>query len=39
LEQPSKTGRKESIPRHNEIKKDLARSIYCDLSVPVLPGD
>jgi predicted RNA binding protein YcfA (HicA-like mRNA interferase family) len=33
------TGRKESIPRHNEIKKHLARSICRNLSVPVPPGD
>ena len=32
------TGRKESIPRHNEIKKHLARSICRNLSVPVPPG-
>jgi mRNA interferase HicA len=34
-----KTGRKEAIPRHNEIKKGLARSICRNLSVPVPPGD
>jgi mRNA interferase HicA len=34
-----RTGRKEAIPRHNEIKKGLARSIYRNLSVPVPPGD
>ena len=33
------TGRKEAIPRHNEIKKGLARSICRNLSVPVPPGD
>jgi len=33
------TGRKESIPRHNEIKKHLARSICRNLSVPVPPGN
>jgi mRNA interferase HicA len=33
------TGRKEAIPRHNEIKKHLARSICRHLSVPVPPGD
>jgi len=33
------TGRKESIPRRNEIKKHLARSICRNLSVPVPPGD
>jgi hypothetical protein len=35
----SQTGRKEAIPRHNEIKKYLARSICRNLSVPVPPGD
>ena len=34
-----RTGRKEAIPRHNEIKKHLARSICRNLSVPVPPGD
>jgi mRNA interferase HicA len=34
----SRTGRKEAIPRHNEIKKFLARSICRNLSVPVPPG-
>jgi len=33
------TGRKEAVPRHNEIKKLLARSICRNLSVPVPPGD
>ncbi len=33
------TGRKEAIPRHNDIKKHLARSICHHLSVPVPPGD
>jgi hypothetical protein len=33
------TGRKESVPRHNEIKKYLARNICRNLSVPVPPGD
>lgn len=33
------SGRKEAIPRHNDIKKHLARSICRHLSVPVLPGD
>ena len=33
------TGRKEAVPRHNEIKKFLARSICRNLSVPVPPGD
>jgi predicted RNA binding protein YcfA (HicA-like mRNA interferase family) len=33
------TGRKEAIPRHNEIKKFLARSICRRLSVPNPPGD
>ncbi len=32
------TGRKEAIPRHNEIKKFLARSICRHLSVPTPPG-
>jgi mRNA interferase HicA len=32
------TGRKEAVPRHNEIKKHLARSICRNLSVPLLPG-
>lgn len=32
------TGRKEAVPRHNEIKKHLARSICRNLSVPVPPG-
>ena len=32
------TGRKESIPRHNEIKKHLAKSICRNLSVPEPPG-
>ncbi|GDY21816.1 addiction module toxin, HicA family protein [Verrucomicrobiota bacterium] len=34
-----KTGRREAIPRHNEIKKHLARSICKNLSVPIPPGD
>ena len=34
-----RTGRKEAIPRHNEIKKFLARSICRNLSVPPPPGD
>ncbi len=33
------TGRKEAIPRHNEIKKHLARSICRNLSVPGPSGD
>jgi len=33
------TGRKEAIPRHNEIKKHLARSICRNLSVPAPLGD
>jgi mRNA interferase HicA len=33
------TGRKESIPRPNEIKKYLARSICRNLSIPCPPGD
>ncbi len=33
------TGRKEAIPRHNEIKKFLAQSICRNLSVPVPPGN
>ena len=33
------TGRKEAIPRHNEIKKLLARSICRNLSVPIPPGN
>jgi len=32
------TGCKEAVPRHNEIKKLLARSICRNLSVPVPPG-
>lgn len=34
-----KTGRREAIPRHNEIKKHLARSICKNLPVPIPPGD
>jgi mRNA interferase HicA len=33
------TARKEAIPRHNEIKKHLARSICRNLSVPPPMGD
>jgi hypothetical protein len=33
------TGRKEAIPRHNEIKKYLAHSICRNLSVPIPPGN
>jgi mRNA interferase HicA len=33
------TGRKEAIPRHNDIKKHLARSICRHLSVPIPLGD
>ena len=33
------TGRKEAVPRHNEIKQHLARSICRNLSVPVPRGD
>jgi predicted RNA binding protein YcfA (HicA-like mRNA interferase family) len=33
------TGRRETIPRHNEIKKHLAKSICRNLSVPIPPGD
>jgi mRNA interferase HicA len=32
------TGRKEAIPRHNEIKRFLARSICRNLSVPAPHG-
>jgi predicted RNA binding protein YcfA (HicA-like mRNA interferase family) len=32
------TGRKEAIPRHNEIKKHLSRSICRNLSVPLPTG-
>ena len=38
LEQPADRA-KEAIPRHNEIKKYLARSICRNLSVPVPPGN
>jgi predicted RNA binding protein YcfA (HicA-like mRNA interferase family) len=34
-----KTGRKETIPRHNDIKKQLAHSICRHLSVTVPLGD
>ena len=30
---------KEAVPRHNEIKKFLARSICRNLSVPIPPCD
>jgi predicted RNA binding protein YcfA (HicA-like mRNA interferase family) len=33
------TRRKEAIPRHNEIKRHLARSICRNLSVPPPAGD
>jgi len=33
------TGHKEAIPRHNDIKKHLARSICRHLSIPIPPGD
>lgn len=33
------TGRKEAVPRHNEIKKHLARSICRNLSLPIPPSD
>ena len=33
------TEREEAIPRHNDIKKHLARSICRHLSVAVPPGD
>ncbi len=33
------TARKEAIPRHNEIKSHLARSICRSLSVPAPMGD
>jgi predicted RNA binding protein YcfA (HicA-like mRNA interferase family) len=33
------TGRREAIPRHNEIKKHLARSICRHLSIPIPSGD
>jgi hypothetical protein len=33
------TGRREANPRHNDIKKHLARSICRHLSVPIPPGD
>ncbi len=32
------TGRKEAVPRHNEIKRHLARSICRNLSVDVPKG-
>ncbi len=32
------TGRKEAVPRHNEIKRHLARSICRNLSVEVPKG-
>jgi mRNA interferase HicA len=34
-----RTGRKEAIPRHNDIKRHLARAICRNLSVPIPPGD
>lgn len=37
--QNPQTGRKEAIPRHQDIKKFLARSICKNLSVPIPPGD
>ena len=37
--QNQQTRRKEAIPRHNEIKKFLARSICRNLSVPIPPGN
>ncbi len=33
------TGRKEAIPRHNEIKKALGLSICRNLFVPAPPGN
>ena len=33
------TGHQEAVPRHNEIKKHLARSICQHLSVPRPAGD
>ena len=33
-----RTGRKEAIPRHSDIKKHLARSICRNLSVPIPAG-
>jgi predicted RNA binding protein YcfA (HicA-like mRNA interferase family) len=33
------TGRREAVPRHNDIKKHLARSICRHLSVPLPAGD
>jgi mRNA interferase HicA len=32
------TGRKEAVPRHQEVKRHLARSICRNLSVEVLKG-
>ena len=34
-----RTSRKEAIPRHNEIKKHLARSICRNMSVPPPSGN
>lgn len=33
------TGRRETVPRHTEVKKHLARSICRNLAVPIPPGD
>ena len=33
------TGRKEAVPRHNEVKKHLARKICLSLSVEPPAGD
>lgn len=38
LYQNPRTGAKEAIPRHSEIKKYLARSICRNLSVEVVKG-
>lgn len=32
------TGRKEAVPRHNEVKRHLARSICRNLSIEVPKG-
>ena len=34
-----KTGRREAVPRHTEIKKHLARSICKNLAVPIPLGN
>jgi mRNA interferase HicA len=33
------TGRRETVPRHNDIKKHLAKSICRNRSVPIPPED